>query len=542
VEHQFDILVIGSGIAGLSFALKAAEHGSVAVITKKDKLETNTNYAQGGIASVLGVDDAFETHVADTLQCGAGLCDEQVVELVVRSGPALIDELSRLGVGFSRDTGASAPYALGREGGHSRNRIVHARDSTGRSVERALVERAEAHPRIQLVENHLALDLIVEDHALRAGSRDLRRAQTCLGAYVLDGQSREVHLFGAFVTALCTGGAGKVYLYTSNPDIAVGDGLAMAWRAGVPLANLEFVQFHPTCLFHPRAKNFLISEAVRGEGGRLIDRRGRAFMAQHHPLGDLAFRDVVARAIDAELKASGDACVFVDITHRDDDFIRERFPNIHARCLSLGIDITREPIPVVPAAHYFCGGIVSGTSAETETAGLYAIGECACTGLHGANRLASNSLLEALVFADRAASHCGARLAELRRLPPAEIPPFSGRWGEEDRPRTEMIFISHNWDVIRRLMWNYVGIVRTDRRLQLARTHLAQIRLELDEHMPRIPIGSDAVELRNLALVAELVVRCAQRRRESRGLHYNLDCPQPDPRLLENTIIRRGNG
>ena len=539
MEYQFDYLVIGSGIAGLTFALKAARNGTVAVVTKKDKLETSTNYAQGGIASVLGPDDSFQLHIQDTLNSGDGLCHEDVVEMVVKFGPDRIRELVELGVPFNMSAAESAPFDLGREGGHSRNRIVHAHDMTGRAVERVLVEAAEAEPNIQLFENYLALDLVVQHYAVKAGSIPLHRQNICRGAYFLDGKTQEVHTFLAHAVILCTGGAGKVYLYTSNPDVATGDGLAIAYRAGAVLANLEFVQFHPTCLYHPHAKNFLISEAVRGEGGRLIDKRGRAFMEQYHPLKDLAFRDVVARAIDTEMKNSGDDCVFLDITHRDASFLRERFPGIHEKCLSLGIDMTRDPIPVVPAAHYMCGGIVTNRWGQTTLDNLYAVGECACTGLHGANRLASNSLLEAMIFAHQAALHTGDRIEEWRRRTLTHIPTCNPIGPNQNGlQRSEMVLIAHNWDIIRRLMWNYVGIVRTDKRLALAYNHIAQIKMEIKEHMPNIPINNDLIELQNLVLVAELIIRCAMRRKESRGLHYNLDYPgKDDVNWRKDTVV-----
>jgi len=544
MESQFDLLVVGSGIAGLTFALKAAQCGTVAVVTKKDKLETSTNYAQGGIASVLGPDDSFQLHVQDTLNAGDGLCHGDIVELVVREGPDRIRELTELGVPFDHGISQAAPFDLGREGGHTRNRIVHAHDMTGQAVERVLIAAAEANPNISIFENHLVLDLIIEHHSLKAGSATLQHQDLCRGAFVLDSQGGEIHTFLAQAVLLCTGGAGKVYLYTSNPDVATGDGLAIAYRAGAKLANLEFVQFHPTCLYHPQAKNFLISEAVRGEGARLIDRRGRAFMEHYHPLKDLAFRDVVARAIDTEMKKTGDDCVFLDISHREVSFLQQRFPNIYEKCLSLGIDIARDPIPVVPAAHYMCGGILTDRWGKTTIENLYALGECACTGLHGANRLASNSLLEAMVFADQASQHCSRRLEEWRRrsLPSIHhgfpLPPKQRNAG---LPQSEMVLIAHNWDVIRRLMWNYVGIVRTDKRLALAQNHMAQIALEIREHMPNIPLNSDLVELQNLATVAELIIRCAIQRKESRGLHYNLDHPQKDDLAWQRdtVVVRR---
>jgi L-aspartate oxidase len=540
MEYEFDFLVLGSGIAGLSFALKAARHGTVAVVTKKDKKETSTNYAQGGIATVMGPDDSFQLHTQDTINSGDGLCHQDVVEQVVRSGPERIQELVEIGVQFNPDRSAKSPFDLGREGGHSRNRIVHAQDFTGRALEQALIAAAEANPNIQFFENYFAVDLIIQHSSIRAGAFPMQQQDICRGAYVLHADTDEISTFLAHVVVLCTGGAGKVYLYTSNPDVATGDGLAMAYRAGAKLANLEFVQFHPTCLYHPHAKNFLISEAVRGEGGRLIDRRGNAFMEKYHPLKDLAFRDVVARAIDTEMKRSGDDCVFLDITHRQPEFLKERFPNIYQKCFSLGIDMTRDPIPVVPAAHYMCGGILTDQWAQTNITQLYAIGECACTGLHGANRLASNSLLEAMVYAHQAAQHSLPQLQAWRDQRRPDIPIWPAASENSTSRFGEMILIAHNWDIIRRLMWNYVGIVRTDNRLSLARTHIAQIRLEIREHMPHIKLNNDLLELQNLALVAELIIRGAIQRKESRGLHYNMDHPlKDDAKWRRDTIIQR---
>ncbi|MDR3557206.1 MAG: L-aspartate oxidase [Syntrophobacteraceae bacterium] len=539
MKNQFDYLVVGSGIAGLTFALKAAKSGSVAIVTKKDKLETNTNYAQGGIACVLGQDDSFDLHVRDTLDSGDGLCHPDIVDLVVKTGPERVRELVELGVAFNLATAASS-FDLGREGGHSRNRILHAQDMTGKAVEKVLIAAAESNPNIAIFENHMVLDLVIQHQSMKAGSVDLYQQDTCRGAYVFDIAGGRIRTFEANAVLLCTGGAGKVYLYTSNPDVATGDGLAIAYRAGAKLANLEFVQFHPTCLYHPAAKNFLISEAVRGEGARLIDKRGRAFMEKYHPLKDLAFRDIVARAIDTEMKNSGDDCVFLDITHRDAEFLMNRFPNIHRRCLSLGLDITKDPIPVVPAAHYMCGGILTGNSGRTTIENLYAIGECACTGLHGANRLASNSLLEAMVFSHAAAVECAERLPAWRNRVLAEVPDCSVKTGGENSTNSEMVMIAHNWDFIRRLMWNYVGIVRTDKRLALALTHIHQIKMELMEHMPNIALSSDLVELQDLALVAELIIRSAVERKESRGLHYNVDHPaKGGSDRLKDTVVKK---
>ena len=534
---EFDTLVVGSGIAGLTFALKVAATRKVAVVTKKESVETSTNYAQGGIASVLGPEDSFDLHIQDTLSSGDGLCHPDVVAMVVKSGPDRIRELAEMGVRFQRGQQESVPFDLAREGGHSRSRIVHSQDMTGREVERVLLSMAEEHPNISIFENHIAIDLIVECQLLKRGLLTTQRQERCWGAYVLDIEGNRILTFLARDTLLCTGGAGKVYVYTSNPDVATGDGVAMAYRAGAEVANMEFVQFHPTCLYHPHAKNFLISEAVRGEGGRLIDKRGQDFMSKYHPLKDLACRDVVARAIDTEIKQSGDNCVYVDISHRDADFLRQRFPNIYEKCFSLGIDITKEPIPVVPAAHYMCGGVCTDKYGRTSIQHLYTLGESACTGLHGANRLASNSLLEALVFAHTAADQINSEplsrgeKISLPEVPPLEMPPNAND--------SEMVLIAYNWDIIRRLMWNYVGIVRKDSRLNLAQNHLAQIQREINEHYPNISLNSDLIELRNLATVAELIVTCALKRRESRGLHFNIDHPQKDDeRWQRDTIIR----
>jgi L-aspartate oxidase len=533
---NFDVLVIGSGIAGLSFALKVAGRYRVAVVTKKEKIETSTNYAQGGIASVLGPDDSFDLHIRDTLQAGDGLCRADIVDMVVKTGPARVQELTQMGVGFSRGQDPSSPFDLSREGGHSRNRIVHAHDMTGREVERVLVSMAEAHPNIQIFENHIAIDLIVECHLLKRGLLTTRKRERCWGAYVLDTRGNRIITFHAKNTLLCSGGAGKVYIYTSNPDVATGDGVAMAYRAGAVIANMEFVQFHPTCLYHPHAKNFLISEALRGEGGRLLDKRGRPFMEKYHPLKDLAFRDIVARAIDTEMKQSGDDCVYLDMTHHEPDFLKRRFPNIYEKCLTLGIDITREPIPVVPAAHYMCGGILTDRHGRTSIDHLFALGEAACTGLHGANRLASNSLLEALVFSHNAAEYLLAHPASADDSSFPEVPRLEM---PKNADSSEMVLITYNWDIIRRLMWNYVGIVRTDTRLQLAQNHLAQIQREIDEHYPNISLNSDLIELRNLTTVAEIIVTCARKRLESRGLHYNVDHPQKDDaHWRQDTLLR----
>jgi L-aspartate oxidase len=531
--YEFDFLVIGSGIAGLHYALRVAEAGEVGIITKRQATDSATDWAQGGIAAVTHPEDSFDSHVADTLNAGAGLCRDDVVRHVVERGPAAIDALRKNGVEFdpSREPDAAVAFDLGREGGHSQRRILHHHDATGHEIERSLLARARAHPNIHLFEDHCAVDLLT---SYKTGRVELNRA---LGAYVLDTSTGEVHVFKAPITLLATGGAGKIYLYTSNPDVSSGDGLAMAFRAGATLANMEFMQFHPTCLFQPQAKSFLISEAVRGEGGVLHTRDGRAFMQDYHEMGDLAPRDIVARAIDNELKRSGDEYVELDITAKPPSFIRGRFPTIFERCLQYGIDITRDPIPVVPAAHYCCGGVRTNLQGESDLPNLFAAGEVASTGLHGANRLASNSLLEALVFAESAARESLARQSQVE--PPGEIPPW--RHGEAT-PMHEAVVITQNWDEIRRFMWNYVGIVRSDRRLSRANHRINMLRDEITEYYWNFRVTQEMLELRNLATVAEIVIRSAAHRRESRGLHYNLDYPERDDATYgRDTLIRRGD-
>ncbi|WP_319408406.1 L-aspartate oxidase [uncultured Desulfosarcina sp.] len=539
---QTDFLIIGSGIAGLMVALKVAGSGTVAIVTKKQAVDSNTNLAQGGIASVFDQQDSFDLHIQDTLDAGDGLCNPDVVHQVVVGGPERIRELMEIGVSFNTEgnrpgENGSEPFDLGREGGHSRNRIVHAHDMTGREVEQVLLSRARQNRNIRFYENHIAIDLITFSTRIRRGLVTTTHEDYCCGAYVLDRQSHQVMTFGADITLLATGGAGKVYLYTSNPDIATGDGIAMGYRAGATVANLEFVQFHPTCLYHPAAKNFLISEAVRGEGGRLMDAGGNSFMERYDPKRDLACRDVVARAIDTELKRTGQDSVFLDISHQPAAFVTSRFPNLVEKCLAFGIDMTKEPIPVVPAAHYMCGGVVTDMFGRTDINRLYAVGETACTGLHGANRLASNSLLEALVYADAAARQAVRDRAENDRGIFPDIP------GWDDVGTTdsdEQIMVAHNWDEIRRLMWNYVGIVRSDKRLARAQRRIDTIQNEISEYYWNFKVSPDLIELRNIATVAELIIKCAAHRKESRGLHYNIGYPKRDDhRWKKDTVIRR---
>lgn len=505
-----DFLVIGSGIAGLSFSLKASKIGSVVVVTKKKEVDTATNLAQGGIAAVLNSDDSFAEHIQDTLEAGAGLCNEQIVRMVVENGPARIKELVELGVQFVKEKDGS--LSLGKEGGHSRRRVAHAYDLTGKEIERALVENVEKCSNVTLFENHMCIDLVIAEGAT---------GRKCVGAWIID-ENGCIKKFSARVVVLCTGGVGKVYLYTSNPDIATGDGVAVAFRAGAEIDNMEFVQFHPTCLYHHRAKNFLISEAVRGEGALLKNESGERFMTKYEPEEmELATRDKVARAIDKEMKTTGVDCVYLDISHKDGDFIRKRFPTIYQKCYSLGIDITTTPIPVVPAAHYLCGGVKTDSSGRTTIENLFALGETACTGLHGGNRLASNSLLEAIVFAENAYLCCRDNWQNISK-------DQQGNFADESRPNEkekidEEILINHNWDVIRRIMWNYVGIVRKTSRLLIARDRIAEVRREIDQIIEKYRLTTNMLELRNISLVASLIIEASLKRKESRGLHYIIE-------------------
>ncbi|MEN8174292.1 MAG: L-aspartate oxidase [Pseudomonadota bacterium] len=525
-SRTHDVLIIGSGAAGLNLALRLDPGLSVAVIAKRELSEGSTLYAQGGISAVLDAGDSIESHVQDTLAAGADLCDEEIVRLVVKKGPAAIRWLSSQGVPFTRQHEAdpSSRLHLTREGGHSHRRIIHAADATGRAVENTLVSAVQARRNVELFENHIAVDLIA---AARRGPE-----RRCIGAYVLDLAAQRVETFQARFVVLATGGASKVYLYTSNPDVATGDGIAMAWRAGCRVANMEFMQFHPTCLYHPKAKSFLITEALRGEGGRLLLPDGTRFMPAFDERAELAPRDIVARAIDHEMKRIGAECVYLSINHKPADFVRKRFPTIYERCLEFDIDITRDPIPVVPAAHYTCGGVVTDRSARTDLNGLYAVGEIAYTGLHGANRMASNSLLECLVFGEFAAADIEQRMSE--PLPAAEAAPWDeSRVTDSD----EEVVVAHNWHELRRFMWDYVGIVRSNKRLQRARSRVDLLRSEIIEYYGHFRINNDLLELRNLVDVADLIVRSAQHRRESRGLHYTLDFPQTDAAQAEPTML-----
>ncbi len=524
-----DFFVVGSGMAGLISALHLSKAGKVVLATKCGLADCNTNFAQGGICCVKDPADSFDAHVADTLVAGAGLCDEAVVRRIVEAAPAGIDDLIACGVKFA--CGADGRWDLGREGGHGARRILHAGDITGEKCEAAMIRTIRRHPEIDVHENTVVIDLIV---TRRLGIPGPNR---CIGAYVLDRGTNEIYAVRAFETILATGGCGKVYLYTCNPDTATGDGIAIAWRAGAKIENMEFIQFHPTCLYHPKAKRFLISEAVRGEGAILVDRNGEPFMQRYDTRGSLAPRDIVARAIDSEMKRTGAPYCCLDIRAKGRAFLQKRFPNIYGKCLEFGIDMARDLIPIVPAAHYCCGGVKATVDGRTSLPGLSAVGETACTGLHGANRLASNSLMEALVMARLAADRLSSRLDRGRR----RIPIPAWKTGRAVAP-DEAVLVAHMWDEIRRLMWDYVGIVRTDKRLARALHRIKTLRREIREYYFDYLVTSDTLELRNLAVCAELIVRSAQRRHESRGLHYTLDYPgkiaHPHPTVLPGYPVR----
>lgn len=539
--QQFDVLIIGSGLAGLSLALRTAANKKVCLVSKRSINDTASNWAQGGIAAVINDEDSIDAHIQDTLIAGGGLCDVAVTKMVAEQGKQAVGWLIEQGVGFTREQDNSG-YHLTREGGHSHRRIIHAADATGHAVQITLSEKVKQHPNITVMENHIAVDLIT---TRKFGNKKIESTDdnACLGAYVLDNKTGNVLTIAAQNTILATGGAGKVYLYTTNPDVSTGDGIAMAWRAGCRVANMEFIQFHPTCLFHPHAKSFLISEAVRGEGGLLKLADGTRFMPEHDDREELAPRDVVARAIDFEMKKRGLDCVYLDISHQPLSFIEEHFPNIYKRCLELGIDISKTPIPVVPAAHYTCGGVMTDDKGRTDIKNLYAIGETACTGLHGANRLASNSLLECLVFGQSAAKDI---LSQASKVSP-QLP----SWDESRvTDADEEVLITHTWDELRRFMWNYVGIVRTDKRLSRALHRIHMLRNEVYEFYSNFKVSNDLIELRNLLQVAELIVESAISRKESRGLHYSKDHPstelEPIPTVLEPSnyysLLDRGDG
>lgn len=523
---EFDYLIVGNGIAGLSMALKVSPEHTVAILAKNDFPESNSAYAQGGVASVWSAEDSFESHVQDTLKAGVGLCDVTAVETVVREGPQRVRELISAGTQFSKEEGSEgADYDLGLEGGHSHRRILHAADATGREIIRALLQAVRLRRNVTFLEKHIAIDLLVSSGG---------RGRECWGAYVLDQHTGEVKTIHAQITALCSGGAGKVYLYTSNPDVATGDGVAMAFRAGVPIANMEFFQFHPTCLFHPDAKSFLISEALRGEGGILRRPGGAPFMRRYHPLAELAPRDIVARAIDCEMKQNGLAYVELDVSHLEAGYLRRRFPTIFSRCQRFGVDLTKQAIPVVPAAHYMCGGVVTDLHGRTKVRRLFAVGEVAMTGVHGANRLASNSLLEALVFAHRAAESAAAILVESNYSRPS----FPD-WNPGAAVRSnERVVLTHTWEEVRRLMWDYVGVIRSDAGLGRARRRLDIIREEIRDYYWEYLVTADLVELRNLVTVSQLVIDCASIRKETRGLHASHDYPEDgNANWAKNTIV-----
>ena len=529
-QFNSDVLVIGSGAAGLTIALQLADSARVTIISKATLTEGSTFYAQGGVSAVLNDDDSIDSHVQDTLDAGAGLCNKKAVQFAVEHARASVQKLIEYGVPFTREINSDGieNYHLTREGGHSHRRVIHAADTTGRAMESTLTDRAKQHPNLTIYEQHIAVDLITGDKLGLSNDR-------CLGAYVLDRRQQRVHAFRSKFVILATGGASKVYLYTSNPDVSTGDGIAMAWRAGCRVANMEFIQFHPTCLYHPKAKSFLVSEAVRGEGGKLLLPDGRPFMHKFDPRGELAPRDIVARAIDHEMKRTGSPCVYLDISAKSIDEIKKRFPNIYQRCLEYGFDMAMEPIPVVPAAHYTCGGVMTDLSGHTDIDGLYAIGETAHTGMHGANRLASNSLLECIVFGESAANDIRTKLKKTK------LPDPLPNWDESRvTDSDEEVVVSHNWDELRRFMWDYVGIVRTTKRLQRAKHRVDLLASEMHDYYGNFRVTNDLLELRDLTVVADLIIRSAMQRKESRGLHYTLDYPEALPNA-QDTILTPDN-
>jgi L-aspartate oxidase len=539
-----DFLVIGSGIAGLSFAIKASEYGTVNIVTKKKNFDSSTNYAQGGIASVLAPGDSLNDHAEDTIKAGAGLCNKKAVQVLVESGPERINELIEWGTRFTyKEDGSGQPVLdLGREGGHSRNRIVHSYDLTGQELERSLLAKINSIENINIYEDHTAVDLLTEHQLkLRKVKKSDTSGVTCYGAYVLENRTGVIHTYNAKLTMIASGGAGHVYMHTTNPDIATGDGIAIAFRAGALIADMEFMQFHPTSLYEKEKKNraMLISEAVRGEGAVLVNSKGERFMQGVHSLKDLAPRDIVARAIDRELKKSGEPCVFLDITFKDEDFLKKRFPFIYENCLKRGINIAEDLIPVVPAAHYLCGGIVTDLNGKTSINNLYAAGEAACTGVHGANRLASNSLLEAVVFADQAARHAVTLLEKDRdkiKLP--ECPP----WNKEGTfDQEEWVLIQHDLNELKACLWDYVGIVRSNLRLERAYRRIIFLEKEILDYYKRRTLSSELVELRNLATVARLIIQSAMQRKESRGLHFNTDYPEKSKEMEFSVIQSEGD-
>ncbi len=526
---NYDILIIGSGAAGLMTALHLADYANIAILTKSRLKEGSTAYAQGGISAVLDKEDSLQSHIKDTLDAGAGLCHKKIVKKVVAEGKSCIDQLIQQGVKFSQ-TQDGKHYHLTREGGHSHRRVIHAADATGNAVETTLAEQVKQHPNITIYSHHLAIDLITKK---TKQTQKTKQSKQCLGAYVFNNPQQKVFVIPAKFTILATGGASKVYLYTSNPDVSTGDGIAMAWRAGCRVANMEFIQFHPTCLYHPEARSFLISEAVRGEGGKLILPNGQRFMPRFDPRAELAPRDIVARAIDHEMKRLGIESVYLDISHESDRLIRTHFPTIYSRCLDFGMDITKEPIPVVPAAHYTCGGVMTDKHAKTDIKNLYAIGETAFTGLHGANRMASNSLLECLAFAKFASDNIKKNLDKVTS--PSKLP----IWDESQvTDSDEEVVVAHNWEELRRFMWDYVGIVRTNKRLARAKRRCDVLQQEIYEYYGHFRVSHDLLELRNLVTVADLIIQSALRRHHSVGLHYTLDDKgKKDPLYHQNTIL-----